>query len=196
MIVHFIGAGHHAADLITLRGRDLIAACPVCLYARALIPQALLSHCPPRRPGHQHGAPLSPDRIVEEIKSARTDGYDVGISLCVPSPKLRLLADDQSSQRLADGIALIASTMDQPCLRLDDFWHAVPFTHQGLDAGSVLPCQSMHHFPEHDGVNALECAHREVGELVELGRRRPMYPAAKSAFRRLSRVGEGDISDL
>ena len=29
MTVHFIGAGPGAADLITLRGRDLIAACPV-----------------------------------------------------------------------------------------------------------------------------------------------------------------------
>src|SRR4051812_34757887 len=47
MTVHFIGAGPGAADLITLRGRDLIAACPVCLYAGSLVPEALLSHCPP-----------------------------------------------------------------------------------------------------------------------------------------------------
>lgn len=33
MTVHFIGAGPGAADLITIRGRDLIAAAPVCLYA-------------------------------------------------------------------------------------------------------------------------------------------------------------------
>ena len=47
MTVHFIGAGPGAPDLITLRGRDLIAACPVCLYAGSLVPEALLSHCPP-----------------------------------------------------------------------------------------------------------------------------------------------------
>ena len=41
MTVHFIGAGPGAADLITLRGRDLIAASPVCLYAGSLVPQAL-----------------------------------------------------------------------------------------------------------------------------------------------------------
>ena len=46
MTVHFIGAGPGAADLITLRGRDLIARCPVCLYAGSLIPKALLDHCP------------------------------------------------------------------------------------------------------------------------------------------------------
>ena len=45
MTVHFIGAGPGAADLITLRGRDLIASCPVCLYAGSLVPEELLSHC-------------------------------------------------------------------------------------------------------------------------------------------------------
>ena len=47
MTVHFIGAGPGAADLITLRGRELIAASPVCLYAGSLVPDALLAHCPP-----------------------------------------------------------------------------------------------------------------------------------------------------
>ena len=46
MTVHFIGAGPGAADLITLRGRDLLARCPVCLYAGSLVPTELLAHCP------------------------------------------------------------------------------------------------------------------------------------------------------
>ncbi len=46
MTVHFIGAGPGAPDLITLRGRDLIAGSPVCLYAGSLVPRALLEHCP------------------------------------------------------------------------------------------------------------------------------------------------------
>lgn len=76
MTVHFIGAGPGAADLITLRGRDLIAACPVCLYAGSLIPEALLSHCPP---GARivNTAPLSLDRIIDEIASAHAAGHDV-----------------------------------------------------------------------------------------------------------------------
>ncbi|WP_428376844.1 precorrin-4 C(11)-methyltransferase [Lichenicoccus sp.] len=47
MSVHFIGAGPGAADLLTLRGRDLLAACPVCLYAGSIVPRAMLAHCPP-----------------------------------------------------------------------------------------------------------------------------------------------------
>ena len=46
MTVHFIGAGSGAVDLITLRGRDLIASCPVCMYAGSLIPEAMLNWCP------------------------------------------------------------------------------------------------------------------------------------------------------
>lgn len=76
MTVHFIGAGPGAADLITLRGRDLIAACPVCLYAGSLVPEALLSHCPP---GARivNTAPMSLDEIMAEITAAHAAGKDV-----------------------------------------------------------------------------------------------------------------------
>ncbi len=39
MTVHFIGAGPGAPDLLTIRARDLIAACPVVLYAGSLVPE-------------------------------------------------------------------------------------------------------------------------------------------------------------
>ena len=44
MIVHFIGAGPGAADLLTLRGREHIQNSPVCLYAGSLIPREILEH--------------------------------------------------------------------------------------------------------------------------------------------------------
>lgn len=76
MTVHFIGAGPGAADLITLRGRDLIAACPVCLYAGSLVPEALLSHCP-EGARIVNTARLSLDDIMEEIAAADAVGHDV-----------------------------------------------------------------------------------------------------------------------
>lgn len=76
MTVHFIGAGPGAPDLITLRGRDLIAASAVCLYAGSLVPEALLAHCPPG--AHiVNTASLSLDAIVDEIMAAHSAGHDV-----------------------------------------------------------------------------------------------------------------------
>lgn len=76
MTVHFIGAGPGAPDLITLRGRDLIAASPVCLYAGSLVPKALLDHCP-RDARIVNTAPLSLDEIIAEIAKAHAQGQDV-----------------------------------------------------------------------------------------------------------------------
>ena len=76
MTVHFIGAGPGAPDLITLRGRDLIAACPVCLYAGSLVPEALLQDCPPGARS-VNTAPLSLDQIIAEIAAAHAEGKDV-----------------------------------------------------------------------------------------------------------------------
>ncbi len=43
MTVHFIGAGPGAADLITVRGRDLIRRSPVVLYAGSLVPPEIVA---------------------------------------------------------------------------------------------------------------------------------------------------------
>jgi precorrin-4/cobalt-precorrin-4 C11-methyltransferase len=76
MTVHFIGAGPGAADLITVRGRDLIARCPVCLYAGSIVPRELLAHCPP---GARivDTAPLSLDEIDAEFAAAYAKALDV-----------------------------------------------------------------------------------------------------------------------
>ncbi len=76
MTVHFIGAGPGAADLITLRGRDLIARSPVCLFAGSLIPREILSWCPP---GARivDTAPLDLDAIVAEMAAAHAAGQEV-----------------------------------------------------------------------------------------------------------------------
>lgn len=76
MTVHFIGAGPGAADLITMRGRALIGACPVCLYAGSIVPRELLRFCPP---GARivDTAPLSLDEIEAEYAAAHAAGDDV-----------------------------------------------------------------------------------------------------------------------
>ena len=76
MTVHFIGAGPGAPDLLTLRGRDLIASCPVCLYAGSLVPEAILAHCP-KDARIVNTASMDLDAIINEIKMAHSAGQDV-----------------------------------------------------------------------------------------------------------------------
>jgi precorrin-4/cobalt-precorrin-4 C11-methyltransferase len=105
MTVHFIGAGPGAADLITLRGRDLIAKCPVCLYAGSLVPPALLAHCPA---GARiiDTAPLTLDDIEAEFVTADAAGLDVA--------------------RLHSGDLSIYSALAEQARRLDR--HGIAFT--------------------------------------------------------------------
>jgi precorrin-4/cobalt-precorrin-4 C11-methyltransferase len=105
MTVHFIGAGPGAADLITVRGRDLIARCPVCLYAGSIIPRGLLSYCPP---GARivDTAPLSLGEIEAEFVSAHAAGHDVA--------------------RLQSGDLSIYSALAEQLRRLDR--HGIPYT--------------------------------------------------------------------
>lgn len=76
MTVHFVGAGPGAADLITVRGRDIIAAAPVCLYAGALVPVELLDACPPGA-RKVDTANLTLEEIVAEMVAAHAAGLDV-----------------------------------------------------------------------------------------------------------------------
>ena len=108
MTVHFIGAGPGDPDLITVRGRDLIAASPVCLYAGSLVPEALLSYAPPgARLVDTQG--LSLDEIVTEMAEAHGRGEDVA--------------------RLHSGDLAVFSAMAEQTRRLDALaipWDATP----------------------------------------------------------------------
>jgi precorrin-4/cobalt-precorrin-4 C11-methyltransferase len=105
MIVHFIGAGPGAADLITVRGRDLIARCPVCLYAGSIVPKELLAYCPP---GARivDTAPLSLDEIEAEFVAAHEASKDVA--------------------RLQSGDLSVYSALAEQLRRLER--HAIPYS--------------------------------------------------------------------
>ena len=76
MTVHFIGAGPGAADLITVRGRDILARSPICLYAGSIVPPELLAHCPADA-RIVDTAPMSLDEIEAEYVAAHAAGKDV-----------------------------------------------------------------------------------------------------------------------
>ena len=105
MTVHFIGAGPGAADLITLRGRDILARSPICLYAGSIVPRELLAHCPPDA-RLVDTAPLSLDEIEAEYLAAHQAGQDVA--------------------RLHSGDLSVWSAVAEQIRRLDR--HGIPYT--------------------------------------------------------------------
>jgi precorrin-4/cobalt-precorrin-4 C11-methyltransferase len=105
MTVHFIGAGPGAADLITVRGRDILARCPVCLYAGSLVPQELLAHCPADA-RLIDSAPMTLDQIEAQCIEAHSAGLDVA--------------------RLHSGDLSIYSALAEQLRRLDR--HGIPYT--------------------------------------------------------------------
>jgi len=76
MTVYFIGAGPGDPQLLTLRGRDLIARCPLVLYAGSLVPPAVVSHAATRARVID-SAPLTLDEIIGHIQQAAAAGQDV-----------------------------------------------------------------------------------------------------------------------
>jgi precorrin-4/cobalt-precorrin-4 C11-methyltransferase len=100
--VHFIGAGPGAADLITLRARDLIAASPVCLYAGSLVAPEVLDHCPP---GARlvDTADLNLDQIIDELVAADRAGQDVA-RLCSGDPAVFSTIAEQVRRLEAAGV--------------------------------------------------------------------------------------------
>jgi precorrin-4/cobalt-precorrin-4 C11-methyltransferase len=105
MTVHFIGAGPGAADLITVRGRDLIGRCPVCLYAGSIVSSELLAYCPA---GVRliDTSPLSLDQIEAEFVAAHAAELDIA--------------------RLHSGDLSFYSAVAEQIRRLER--HAIPYT--------------------------------------------------------------------
>jgi precorrin-4/cobalt-precorrin-4 C11-methyltransferase len=101
-MIHFIGAGPGAADLITVRGQALIATSPVCLYAGSLVPPELLAHCPP---GARlvDTAELTLDEIVAELTAAHAAGLDVA-RLCSGDPSVFSAVAEQLRRLDAAGV--------------------------------------------------------------------------------------------
>ncbi|WAL69608.1 precorrin-4 C(11)-methyltransferase [Amycolatopsis cynarae] len=102
MTVHFIGAGPGAADLITVRGRDLLARCPVCLYPGSLTPPDLLAHCPP---GARlvDTADLTLEEITAELVAAHQAGHEVA-RLCSGDPSIYSAVAEQMRRLDAAGV--------------------------------------------------------------------------------------------
>lgn len=154
MTVHFIGAGPGAPDLITVRGRDLIARCPVCLYAGSLVPRALLDHCPP---GARivDTAPMSLDEIVAEFRRATEAGQDVArlhsgdLSIwSALGEQLRRLDEEGIAYTITPGVPAFAAAAAALCqeLTLPELTQSVVLTRTSGRASSMPEAEQLKAF--------------------------------------------------
>ena len=72
-MVHFVGAGSGAADLITLRGKALIEASDVIIYAGSLVNPELLSYARPDCKIY-NSAEMTLDEVIGVMETAEQSG--------------------------------------------------------------------------------------------------------------------------
>ena len=72
-MVHFVGAGSGAADLITVRGARFLSEADVVIWAGSLVNPELLSHCRPGCELHD-SARLTLEEVIGIIKEAEAAG--------------------------------------------------------------------------------------------------------------------------
>ncbi|MBR3459880.1 MAG: precorrin-4 C(11)-methyltransferase [Clostridia bacterium] len=72
-MVHFVGAGSGAADLITVRGAKLLSEADVVIYAGSLVNPELLSYCKDGCMIH-NSATMTLEKVIDVIKESEERG--------------------------------------------------------------------------------------------------------------------------
>jgi precorrin-4/cobalt-precorrin-4 C11-methyltransferase len=183
MTVHFIGAGPGAPDLITVRGRDLVARCPVCLYAGSLVPREIVALAPP---GARvvDTAPLDLDEIEAEFRSAHAQGHDVARlhsgDLSIWSAmgeqlrRLRALGIPYSVTPGVPAFAACAAALEQE-LTLPEVAQSLVLTRTSGRASAMPERETLEHFAASGATLAL---HLSVHALADVSARlSPLYGA-------------------
>lgn len=75
-MVHFVGAGPGAADLITIRGRKLLEECDVLIYAGSLVNPEFINYCKKECEVH-NSAYLNLEQVIDIMKKADDEGKTV-----------------------------------------------------------------------------------------------------------------------
>ncbi|HEX5659765.1 MAG TPA: precorrin-4 C(11)-methyltransferase [Polyangiales bacterium] len=183
MTVHFIGAGPGAPDLITVRGRDLVARCPVCLYAGSLVPREIVALAPP---GARvlDSAPLNLDEIEAELVAAHERGLDVArlhsgdLSLwSAMGEQLRRLKQRNIPFTVTPGVPAFAASAAAIAqeLTLPEVTQSVVLTRTSGRASQMPSTETLEHFAASRATLAVHLSVHVIDSVVE--RLTPFYGA-------------------
>lgn len=183
MTVHFIGAGPGAADLITLRAANLIAASPVCIYAGTYLDAEVLSHCPEGAElvDSQH---LNLDDLIAVMSRAHAEGKDVA-RLCSGDPSIYSAIAEQTRRLDAAGVpwdvcpgvpayAAAAALIGRE-LTVPEVAQSVVLTRAQRDSTKMPSTEALENFAATRATLVLHLAIRRTRELAE--RLAPFYGA-------------------
>jgi precorrin-4/cobalt-precorrin-4 C11-methyltransferase len=176
MTIHFIGAGPGAPDLITVRGRDLVARCPVCLYAGSLVPPEIVALAPATA-RVLDTAPLDLDEIEAEFVAAERAGLDVArlhsgdLSIwSALGEQLRRLARLGIPYTITPGVpafAAAAAVLGQE-LTLPELAQSIVLTRTSGRASAMPESEALEQFA---ATRATLCVHLSIHVLADVVRR-------------------------
>ena len=195
MMVHFIGAGPGAADLITVRGRDILSRCPVCLYAGSIISEGLLKYCPADAK-IVNTAPMSLAEIEWEFVSAKRDDLDVArlhsgdLSVwSAVAEQIRRLKKNEIDYLMIPGVpsfAAAAAAIGQE-LTLPEIAQSLVLTRVSGRASKMPPGEMLSAFGSTGTTLAIHLAIHAIGQVVEeltplYGKNCPVVVVARASW--------------
>ncbi len=208
MTVHFIGAGPGAADLLTLRAANLLAASPVCIYAGTYLDAEVLSHCPEDAElvDSQH---LNLDDLIAVMTRAHAEGKDVA-RLCSGDPSIYSAIAEQTRRLDAAGVpwdvcpgvpayAAAAALIGRE-LTVPEVAQSVVLTRAQRDSTKMPSTEALENFAATRATLVLHLAIRRTRELA--GRLEPFYGAdcpvvvVANASQPTQRILRGTFADI
>lgn len=173
MTVHFIGAGPGDPELLTLKAQRLIRACPVCLYAGSLVPEAVVAEAP-EGARVMDTAPMTLDETHAEIVAAHARGQDVA-RVHSGDPSLYGAIAEQIRRLKADGIpyaivpgvpayAAAAAALGQE-LTIPEIAQSVVLTRMSMKSTSMPPGERLEVFAASGATLAIHLGVRALREI-------------------------------
>lgn len=173
MTVYFIGAGPGDPDLITIKGRDRIASCPVCLYAGSLVPEAVVAYAPAGAKVMDTAA-MTLDQTHSEILAAHARGEDVArVHSGDPSlygaiaEQIRRLRADAIDYKIIPGVpayAAAAAELGQE-LTVPEIAQSIVLTRMSMQSTSMPDGETLENFGRTGATLAIHLAVRNMREI-------------------------------
>jgi len=173
MTVHFIGAGPGDPELLTLKAQRLIRACPVCLYAGSLVPEAVVAEAPS---GARvlDTASMTLDETHAEIVAAHGRGEDVArVHSGDPSlygaiaEQIRRLRTDGIPYEITPGVpayAAAAAALGQE-LTIPEIAQSIVLTRVSMKSTSMPERETLENFGRTGATLAIHLGIRNLREI-------------------------------